>query len=202
MTHLVGDAAAVISDLGDEAVAVVGHDWGAGLAWAVATFRPERVSRLVVLSVGHPTAFRGGGIAQQFRSWYTLLFSYEGLGERFLRFNDYEAMRTWLHHPRIEEVIVELERDGQMSAHLRWYRANLPPDAFVSDPPVLPAVQAPTLGVWSTGDVALTEAQMVNSAAYCANGFTYVRLDGLGHWTPLEAPDVIAAAIVDHLRVM
>ncbi len=202
MAHLVRDVAAVLDELGDERVAIVGHDWGAALAWAVATFLPERVSHLVVLAVGHPTAFRGGGIAQQARSWYTLLFTYEGLGERVLRYNDYEAMRTWLRHPRIEDVIVELERDGQMSAHLRWYRANLAPDAFVSDPPILPPVQAPTLGVWSSGDVALTEAQMVNSAAYCAHGFTYVRLDGLGHWTPLEAPGAIAAAIVDHLRVM
>lgn len=200
MGQLVGDVAAVLDALGEERVAVVGHDWGAALAWVVATFLSERVSHLVALSVGHPTAFRGGGLEQQRRSWYTLLFSYEGLGERFLRFNDYEALRRWLGHPRAEAVIAELERDGQMTTHLLWYRANLAPDAFVSDPPVLAPVTVPTLGVWSSGDLALTEDQMVRSGDYCAGPFTYRRLEGVGHWTPLEAPDEVAAAIVDHLR--
>jgi len=199
MHLLVGDVAALIDEVGGP-VALVGHDWGAGLAWAVAAYLPQRVSHLVVLSVGHPTAFRSGGIEQQQRSWYTLLFSYEGLGEAFLRHHDYEAMRRWLRHPRVEPVIAELERDGQMRTHLLWYRANLAPDAFVTDPPVLPAIQAPTLGVWSSGDFALTERQMIDSAQYCENGFTYRRLEGVGHWTPLDAPDEIAMSIDDFLR--
>ena len=46
-----------------------------------------------------------------------LLFHFDGLGEAFLRQNDYEAMRRWVRHPRGEQVIDELERDGQMSTH-------------------------------------------------------------------------------------
>lgn len=200
MHLLVGDVAALLDELGAGPVALVGHDWGAALAWAVAAYLPERVSHLVVLSVGHPTAFRSAGIEQQQRSWYTLLFSYEGLGEAFLRRHDYEAMRRWIGHPRVEPVIAELERDGQMSSHLLWYRANLAPDAFVTDPPVLPAILAPTLGVWSSGDFALTERQMTNSADYCENGFTYRRIEGVGHWTPLDASDEVTEAIVGFLR--
>lgn len=200
MHLLVGDVAALLDELGAGPVALVGHDWGAALAWAVAAYLSERVSHLVVLSVGHPTAFRSAGIEQQQRSWYTLLFSYEGLGEAFLRRHDYEAMRHWIGHPRVEPVIAELERDGQMSSHLLWYRANLAPDAFVTDPPVLPAILAPTLGVWSSGDFALTERQMTNSAGYCKNGFTYRRIEGVGHWTPLDASDEVTEAIVEFLR--
>ena len=199
MHHLVEDVAAVIEHLGGP-VTLVGHDWGAALAWAVATFRPDLVEALVVLSVGHPSAFRAGGLNQQMKSWYTLLFFHEGVGEAFLRMEDYGAIRRWLHHPRAEDVIAELERDGQMSSHLRWYRANLPPDAFLSPPPVLPPVEAPTLGIWSSDDVALTETQMTASAQFCAVGFTYRRLEGLGHWMILEDPSRVAGVILEFLQ--
>ena len=197
MHHLVGDVAAVIAALGDEKVTVVGHDWGAALTWAVAIGRPDLVERAVVISVGHPIAFRTAGLAQQVKSWYTLLFFYDGVGEGFLRKNDYEVLRHWTGHPRAEPVIEELERDGQMRAHLKWYRANLPPDSFIVEPAPLPPVRVPVLGIWSSGDAALTEVQMQNSANYCEAGFTYRRFDGLGHWVPLEAPLELAAAIVE-----
>lgn len=199
MHHLVGDVAAVIDRLGVDRVHLVGHDWGANLAWATAAYLPTRVDHLVALSVGHPTAFRSAGLEQQIKSWYTLLFAHEGLGEAFLRKNDYEAIRTWLGHPRVEEIIAELERDGQMSAHLRWYRANIPPEAFVADPPILPPIEAPTMGIWSSGDHALSERQMVNSRDYCVNGFEFVRLEGYGHWLALEAPELVASTISEFL---
>ena len=196
MHHLIGDVGAVIDELGARPVTLIGHDWGANLAWASAAYLKGRVEGLVALSVGHPTSFRSAGLEQQIKSWYTLLFAHEGLGEAFLRKNDYEAMRRWLAHPRVEDVITELERDGQMTTHLLWYRANLPPASFVSDPPVLPSIDVPTLGIWSSGDRALSEAQMVNSRDYCTRGFTYVRMEGFAHWLPLEAPHDVVAHIV------
>ena len=199
MQELVLDVAALVEALGAP-VTLVGHDWGANLAWATAAFMPQLVDRLVALSVGHPTAFRSAGLAQQIKSWYTLLFSFEGLAEEWLRKNNHEALRHWLGHPDADAVIAELERDNQLSTHLNWYRANIPPSSFVAEPPVLPAIQAPTLGIWSTGDFALSEGQMTNSAAYCANGFTYERIEGPGHWLPLEEPAEVARRILTFLK--
>jgi pimeloyl-ACP methyl ester carboxylesterase len=199
MTQLVADVVSIIDALGEEPVTLIGHDWGAALAWAVATYLPERVHSLVALSLGHPTSFYAAGIEQQVKSWYMLLFSQDDLGEAFLRKNDYEAIRRWSGHPRAEEVIEELERDGQMSAHLRWYRANVPMNAFVVDPPIVSPLQVPALGIWSSGDPALTERQMKESGAYCARGFTYVRLEGFGHWLPLEAPHAVSREILNFL---
>lgn len=197
MHHLVGDVSAIIDTLDVERVNLVGHDWGANLAWATAAYRPELVERLVALSVGHPSAFCSSGLDQQVKSWYMLLFHFDGLGEAFLRQNDYEAMRRWVRHPRGEDLIQELERDGQMRTHLMWYRANARPDMFLSPPPVLPPIQAPTLGVWSSGDFALSERQMTESAAYCDNEFRYLRFESYGHWIPLEAPRELSAALID-----
>jgi pimeloyl-ACP methyl ester carboxylesterase len=197
MHHLVRDVGAIVNALGAEKVNLVGHDWGANLAWATAAFRPELVDRLAALSVGHPTAFLSSGLEQQLKSWYMLLFHFDGLGEKFLRQNDYEALRRWARHPRVEEVITELEREGQMRTHLMWYRANARPDMFLSPPPVLPPIQAPTLGVWSSGDRALGESQMTESARYCAGEFRYLRFESYGHWIPLEAPGELSAALID-----
>lgn len=197
MYHLVSDVVAVIDALDVQRVTLVGHDWGASLAWAVASVRPDLVERLVVLSVGHPSAFCGAGLSQQVKSWYTLLFQFDGLGEAFLRKNGHEAMRHWLKHPRVDAVIEELERDGQMTTHLLWYRANLGPDAFVAPPPVLPEIAMPVLGLWSSGDFALTEHQMTDSAEFCAKEFRYVRIVGVGHWIPLEDPARVSREITE-----
>jgi pimeloyl-ACP methyl ester carboxylesterase len=60
---LVRDVVGLLDGLDVERAAVVGHDWGAALAWAVARFVPDRVSRLVVVSVGHPLASAAAGLA-------------------------------------------------------------------------------------------------------------------------------------------
>ena len=198
MRHLMGDVAQLIDRIGGP-VHLVGHDLGSNLAWAMAAFQPQSLRSLTALSVGHPTAFRGGGLAQQIRSWYTLQFHFEELPEKWLRANDYEVMRTWLGHPQVDEVIKELERDGQMTTHLNWYRANVPPSSFVDPPPVLPPISVPTLGIWTTGDHALSEEQMSSSGRFCTAEFTYERLSG-GHWALLENPDELTQVLIPFLH--
>ena len=55
------------------------------------------------------------------------------------------------------------------------------------------------MGIWSTGDFALTEAQMTDSAENVAGPWRYERLDGPGHWMQLEAPDQVNALLLDFL---
>jgi pimeloyl-ACP methyl ester carboxylesterase len=55
------------------------------------------------------------------------------------------------------------------------------------------------MGVWSTGDFALTERQMVESAAQVAGPWRYERIEGPGHWMQLEAPDAVNALLLDFL---
>src|SRR5438309_4949450 len=76
--HAVIDVIQLLDSLGIERAHVVGHDFGAALAWAIAAFFPDRVDHLVVMSVGHPWASRGAGLRQREKSWYTLLFQFEG----------------------------------------------------------------------------------------------------------------------------
>jgi pimeloyl-ACP methyl ester carboxylesterase len=198
---LAGDVMAVLDSLGIERAHVVGHDWGAGITWALGAVAGHRVDHLVAMSVGHPTSFRAAGLPQLAQSWYMLLFQFPEVAERWLSADDWANLREWSHHPDIEGVIADLERNGSLAPGLCWYRANVPPETWVSPPLELPPVQAPTMGVWSTGDFALGEAQMTGSGDCCANGFRYERLEGVGHWLQLEAPDRVNALLVDFLPV-
>jgi pimeloyl-ACP methyl ester carboxylesterase len=193
------DVTAILDHLGIERAHVVGHDWGAAIAWATASFAPERVDHLVALSVGHPSAFADAGMAQREKSWYMLLFQVRDIAEQWLTMNDWANFREWSHHPDADAVIADLERDGSLTPGLGWYRANLPPEAFVAPPLELPPVQASTMGVWSTGDMALLETQMRDSAKHCGAGFRYERLEGPGHWMQWEAPDAVNALLLDFL---
>lgn len=191
MPLLVADVLGVLDHLGVERAHVVGHDWGAGIAWALATLYPDRVDRLVVLSVGHPAAFAAAGLAQREKSWYMLLFQFPDVAEQWLSHHGWTNFRAWAQHPDANAVTAELEATGSLTPGLNWYRANLPPQTLLHEPPELPPVAAATLGIWSAGDVALTETQMTASADHVTGPWRYERLDGIGHWMQLEAPQAL-----------
>jgi pimeloyl-ACP methyl ester carboxylesterase len=196
---LAADVLAVMTDAGAERAHVVGHDWGAAVAWGLAALVGDRVDHLVVLSVGHPATMRAHGFEQHEKSWYMLLFQFPGVAEELLSANGWANFRAWGRHPDADAVIGELEANGSLTPGLNYYRANLPPEVWVQPGRPLPAVRAPTMGVWSSGDIALTERQMTASAENVAGPWRYERLDGPGHWMQLEAPDEVNRLLVDFL---
>jgi pimeloyl-ACP methyl ester carboxylesterase len=200
MPLLVADVLGVLDQLRVTRAHVIGHDWGAAIAWALATRHPQRVNHLAVLSVGHPAAFAAAGLAQREKSWYMLLFQFPGVAERWLTQHDWANFRAWAQHPDADEVIAELKANNSLTAGLNWYRANLPPKALLAGPPALPPVPAPTLGVWSSGDIALTETQMIASANHVAGPWRYERLHGAGHWMQVEAPRTVNGLLLNFLH--
>ncbi len=199
MRSLVGDVLAVMGDAGAEQAHVVGHDWGAALAWVLAAVAGDRVDHLAALSVGHPAALRSGDYEQYEKSWYMLLFQFPGVAEEWLSGNDWANFRAWARHPDADQVIADLETTGSLTPGLNYYRANVPPDSYLRPGPTLPPIRVPTMGVWSSGDMALTEAQMTSSGARVTGPWRYERLDGLGHWMTLEAPSEVNRLLIDFL---
>jgi pimeloyl-ACP methyl ester carboxylesterase len=197
---LVGDVLAVLADAGAERAHVVGHDWGAAVAWALGSLAGDRVDRLVALSVGHPATFRAAPRFEQHqRSWYMLLFQFTGVAEQWLANDGWANFRAWSGHPDTDAVIAELEAGGSLTPALNYYRANIPPEAWLTTGRALPPVERPTMGVWSSGDFALTERQMTDSASSVSGPWRYERLDGPGHWMQLEAPDDVNRLLLDFL---
>ena len=126
---LAGDVMAILAERGIGKAHVVGHDWGAGLAWALASFAPGTVDHLVVLSVGNPVTFLRT-LEQRQKSWYMLLFQFPGVAERWLTEDNWANFRPGQRHPDADQVIAELEANGSLTPGLNWYRANIPPESW------------------------------------------------------------------------
>jgi pimeloyl-ACP methyl ester carboxylesterase len=187
--EVLDDLRGILKSLGIPRVHVVGHDWGAAVAWMFATTRPEKTDRLVAISVGHPVNFMLPGIRQLQRSWYMLLFQFEGVAEEVFQRHDWALLRAMFKGGDLDRYVADLSRPGALTAGLNWYRANMPPSLLMSDPLPFPQIDAPTMGIWSDKDFALTEEQMTGSERQVSGQWRYERLAGVGHHVPLEAPE-------------
>ena len=198
---VLGDLTALLDTLGIERAHVVGHDWGATFAWLLATMAPERVGKLVVLSVGHPGGFVDQSIRQREMSWYMLLFQFAGVAEEMLTRDDWRLFRQWLrHHSELDHWIKNLSRPGALTAALNVYRANARPAGGQAAAPVFPPVAAPTLGIWSTGDAYLTEELMLASEKRVRGSWRYERVEDASHWMQLDQPERINELLLGFLR--
>lgn len=192
---LAGDRVALLDHLGLEKAHVVGHDWGGMLAWFFAAYFPQRIGRLVLLSMGHPTAYQRAGLKQKLMGWYTLFFQLGGVSEWLLsREGRFSLRNVFASHPQMDEVIERLQAPGRLTAALRIYRAAVIPILIRKQP----GISAPTLAVWSEGDRFLTESQLTGSQKYVDAEWHYERVSG-GHWMSLEQPERINQLLLQHL---
>jgi pimeloyl-ACP methyl ester carboxylesterase len=193
--HVVADLRALIVRLtADQAVHVIGHDWGAVAGWCLALEHRQVVRSLVALSVGHPREYAVAGVEQKLKGIYTLAWQVPGIAERWLAQGGFAGLRGWgRQHPRIDACIDDMTRPGRLTAGLNWYRANLRRVLFGR----WETCAVPTLGVWSSGDHFLAEDQMRNSQRRMAAAWRYERIDDAGHWLPLERPEQIARLALD-----
>lgn len=189
--RVVDDAVGLLNVLGiEEPVELIGHDWGALISWCLCLARPDLVRRHVAVSVGHPRAYATAGFRQKRMGLYTIFFQFPRIPEAVLSRAGYAGLRRWLdgQHPDEEQVVCDMSRPGRLTAGLNYYRANLVqvltrkwPDCTV-----------PTLGIWSDLDPFLAGDQMAHSERHMNAPWRFQRIEGAGHWLPLECPRRIA----------
>lgn len=198
MSEMAGDVIGVMDHAGIAEAHVVGHDWGGAIAWYLAIRNPDRVRSLVALSVGHPTAFREAGLRQLEKSWYMLLFQFEGVAEAWLSGNNWRRLEKWAGaSSELDNWIEDLSRPGALTAALGIYRANMGPERLLKSPSELPQVRIPVMGIWSSNDMALTERQMTGSEKHVAGEWRYEKIEDVSHWIPIEAPGRLNELLVD-----
>ena len=180
---------------------VVGHDWGAGLAWIIAALFPNRIDRLAALSVGHPGTNLPRTIEQRERSWYMLLFQFTGIAEELLQRNDWRLMREFTRgEGDMERYLTDLARPGALTASLNLYRANMHPGRELEPPRPVPSVAAPALGMWGTRDPYIIESRMQRSSEFVTGPWRYERIENAGHWLPLDSAARVNELLLEHFR--
>jgi pimeloyl-ACP methyl ester carboxylesterase len=200
MSCLVGDVVALVARYGAP-VHLVGHDWGAAVAWATASARPDLVRTLTTVSVPHPAAFARSLLtsSQALRSWYVLAFQPPGLVELLAHSAPRTVRgllsRSGLTDPEVDRFWHEIVEDGALPGALGWYRA-LPFAGSTTPGPV----RVPTTHIWSDRDTALSRRGADLTASQVHAPYELRVLSGISHWIPTQAPDELATAVLDRIE--
>lgn len=214
--ELVADVVGLIDHFGAEQAAIVGHDWGAGVAWAVAQRHPERVSKLAVLQVPILAAWRANQTFKQLlRSWYMFFFQIPRLPEWLIARQDFRAIeRTFeekvarkhsFTRADVERYKEAARQPGALTGAINYYRANVFGRLFSrkanNSKPHGGRVRVPTLFIYGEQDFAIIPATVRGLEKYIDAYYHEVRIPDSGHWVQNEAPDEVNAALLDFLNL-
>lgn len=206
--NLVADALAVADGQGWDTFDVVGHDWGAVIAWLLAAWHPERMRTLCAVSVPHPRAFAsalgGSDPDQKGRSSYIGVFRAEGgVAERILLGEDcsgdglrrmFSASGLPSDAEETEVFVSSMVEPGALTAALNWYRAMSATSLAGAG-----KITVPTLYVWSTEDVAIGRRGAQETVNWVSAPYRFEVLEGVSHWIPETAPRELSGLLLEHL---
>ena len=195
------DMLALLDRLGIPRAHLVGHDWGAGVAWGLMLGAPQRLVTATVVSVGHPDAFSIVDFKRMRWNWYMFLQANPGTAALY-RSADGRLLRELLRsHPKRDKVVAHYMDPGRLEVMLRWDAANPVAEALTAQLSgayaQLPKVAVPTLGIWSDGDEFLWEEQVKDSGRYIAAEWRYEKIAGASHWPMLDRPAEMSRSLID-----
>ena len=192
--ELTADVVGLIDASGRKQVFLIGHDWGAAVAWAVANKYPEQLFKLVILNVPHPAVmvkFLRSSFAQLRKSWYMFFFQLPWLPEYLCRLRNWNATTKVLIKSSRPGTFTQTDLDTYRQAWaqpkafrsmINWYRSMVqkPPE-----PPANPRITVPTLLIWGAQDQALGREMAQPSIDLCDEG-RLVFIEDATHWVQHE----------------
>ena len=186
---------------------LVGHDWGAFVAWWLALRHPERLERLSILNGPHPVAYGKHvrrSLSQTLKSWYVLAVQMPRLPEWYFARHDFRALTWALRRSAFPDTFSDSDvaryqeawaQPGAITTMLNWYRAAV---RFPPRPPRRWRVSVPTRILWGAHDVALDLALAETSRAMCDDG-TLVVFDRASHWVQMDEPGEVNRHLLQFL---
>lgn len=196
---LASDVLTLIELLKPRPVSIVGHDWGALVAWTIAATRPDAVTTLTTVSVPHPRAFLSSLLSsdQGRRAVYMALFQLPWFPEWWIRRHrrtfGATLSGTGMSPPEVERVIADVVPSPALTGGINWYRAMA-----LTSPRRTAPVAVPTTHVWSTSDTSLARSGAELTGRYVKADYRLEILNG-SHWIPNEHPAKLAALIAERV---
>jgi pimeloyl-ACP methyl ester carboxylesterase len=209
------DVIALLDHLRADKAILVAHDWGGGVAWVLASTRPERCAKIVVMNCPHPAVFMRalfGKWSQIKRSWYMFFFQLPLLPERMLTARDGEAVLrvlranvidpTHFGRDELEPFVQAVRKPGRATAMINWYRTAIraglragPKGGPKYDPILIPA-----LLIWAMQDSALGYDDVVPGIEQYVPGVEIQKIEGCGHFVQQERPEDVNRRLLEFLR--
>jgi epoxide hydrolase 4 len=207
--HLVGDVAALIHWAGAERATVVGHDWGANVAWNFAMRHAEMLDRLVTMNVPHPATMKAAftNPAQLLRSWYAFAFQFPWLPERMFLARDVAVLRNTLQvdpvregaftEENIERYVEAMRQPGAVTGGMNYYRAAFrqSQEQTIRVAPVV----APVLVIWGERDRFIGRQYACPLPALAPNA-RVVRLPDASHWVQNDRSERVNQLLLEFLK--
>jgi pimeloyl-ACP methyl ester carboxylesterase len=208
--HLAADIRDLIHERGADRAFLVGHDWGAAVAWLCAMAHPDAVQRLAILNVPHPRRMLEGMRTprQLAKSWYMFFFQLPWLPERLVRAGGWMAFRRGFEHDArpgaftpedIARYVEAWSCPGAPTAMINYYRASLRRPPSRGDGGMRP-VQAPTLVIWGERDRYLGAELAEPHRADVPNLERVVFLPWASHWVQHDEPERVSELLIEFFR--
>lgn len=205
ISALSSDIAELITSTGNESAHVIGHDWGAAVAWDLSLRHPEKIDRVGIINVPHPEVLQDeltSSLSQMRKSWYMFFYQLPKVPEWYHSRNNFqpfvEAMQTG--DPRafspedFDRYRAAWSQAGALTAMINWYRALF----RHRDVPPREHVRQPTLVIWGEDDSYLNPGMAPKSIEYCEAG-RLERFPEASHWIHHEKTQEITDLLIDHL---
>jgi pimeloyl-ACP methyl ester carboxylesterase len=205
LEELQEDIASLIEASGAKQVVLIGHDWGALIAWYYAMFGLPPISKLIIMNVPHPALAQRGlrTWRQLVKSWYIFFFQLPKIPEWALARNGCEAIgRAFrdmaVDKSRFPDEVLRVYQDaaaqpGALTAMVNYYRALLR-SLRRNRLRGTPRIDTPTLMIWGEADAALGKELTYGTGQYVSH-LTLRYLPNVSHWVQQEAPETVNAMI-------
>lgn len=217
LTSIATDVVGWLDYLDSPTAHLVGHDWGAAVAFVAGARHPERFQTITTMAIPPLTRIPAAiprVPRQLLRSWYMTWFQLPKISEWSITVRDRWLLKQlwtrWSPGLTLDEaewahIHATFDQPGVCNAALAYYRQN-------ATPPILlglrttPAMQksivpVPTLIINGTADGCMDRrlfARTIDEDDFPA-GVTHTEIAEAGHFLQLERPDEINRLLLEHL---
>jgi len=206
---LARDAIALVDHFGAREAIIVGHDWGAVVAYAASVLRPDRIKRIVTAAVPHLRRFLLRPTLKQLRrSRYMFQFQIPGWGERKLAGDSVwlqNLVREWspgwaFTDDDLAPVMANFNDPARIKAALGYYRA-IPKSLASSEGWQIATapVPVPACVIFGSDDGCIGREMFQGQEHLFASDLLLAEISDAGHFMHLEQPQVFSERVIQFL---